>query len=143
MVICLLTGTGGAAAQEPPLARAALIQCLMTAADPGERVDGICSRLAQDVCGVGRSEAAAAECRAELACRFVEEGRLLQARGSGGADWAGIADACRDDGRDEGEAGACRRDAAQGWWIAMRAAARLDGIDLQVADREVARCFLD
>jgi len=137
--LCLAAGPVPAAAQEPPLARAALLQCLMTAADPGERVDGICADLADDICGVGRGMAAAAECRAELACRFVEEGQVLQARGAEAPDWRGIMESCRA----ASDAGACLRAGARVWWIGLRSAARVAGIDLDVMDAEVARCFLD
>ena len=135
-------------AQEAPHPRAALLQCLMTAAEPGRRVDGICSDLAMDVCAVGRGPAAAAECRAEIACRFVEEGLVLRARlagdgaGPGGpqADWRAVSEGCA--GRDLAAA-ECRQAAARDWWITAREGARAASEPLAVADAEVARCWLD
>ncbi len=136
------------AGQEAPHPRAALLQCLMTAAEPGERVDRICADLAVDVCGVARGALAADECRAELACRFAEEGEVLLGRsgdGEGAADaarseWAATVAACDTMGEARG---GCLRDGARAFWIAARADARAAEEDLDVSDDEVARCFLD
>ncbi len=136
-VLCLSAGT--AFGQEPPLARAALLQCLMTASDPGLRVDRICAGLAEDVCGVGRGEVAAAECRAELACRFLEEGQVVNLRVGAAAAWGSVSDGCRG----QADAASCLQDAAREWWLSAREAARGMGASLAIAEGEVARCWLE
>ncbi|MBF9044616.1 hypothetical protein HKCCE4037_14830 [Rhodobacterales bacterium HKCCE4037] len=137
LLACLVAGTG--AAQEPPHPRAALLQCLMTAADPGARVDRICAGLAMDVCGVGRAEDAIATCRAEMACRLIEEAVALETRRGRVFDydaWAAEDAAC--DG-----AVACSHGIAMDHWIAARQSARDAGVPVEVANGEVAQCWLD
>lgn len=138
----LILSVGAAQAQEAPLPQAALIQCVTASQSTNAaHVDAVCSDLAMDVCGVGRSAAQVAACRAEMACRFVTEATLLAENVVAPVpSWAAQSEGCAATGA---AGAACRQDAAALWWQAVRAAARAESVPTPVLTEGVALCYLD